>query len=62
MGYLNKQKSLSQIIDRIEQMREELGTIQRALERRESAEDSARSDGERNLKSTVARYQLKISL
>ena len=62
MAYLNKQKSLSQIIDRIEQMRDELVTIQRAPECRESAEHSARSDGNRNLKSTVARYQLKISL
>jgi hypothetical protein len=60
MACLNKPKSLSQVIDRIEQMREELLILQTALERIESAKDSVKSDGDRNLKSV--RYQLKISL
>jgi hypothetical protein len=53
MASLNKPNSLSQIIDHIEQMREELLTIQRALEHIEPAEDSAHSDGNGGSRSTT---------
>ena len=46
-------KALSQIIDRVEEIREELLIIQRALERIEPAEDFAESDRRRNSKSKI---------